>query len=192
METAVDTLSGYPPGKQRRDKRGRILPDPIPPKKRGRVPGRTTAPAAATALAVTNMVRQGINPGKAAELLGMDRSTGYRIMQRQAPDGQTPGLLSAVRDDKLAALVDNFLDKGIKMRAGKIKASDALGAGKLYADRRYPVRQENAGGPSLSFVTINLGMMAQGGADPPMLDVSPILENGPLNPQSEVSDGDGI
>jgi hypothetical protein len=155
-------------------------------------PKRKRATGTAAALAITGMVRSGIPVSKASEMLGFNPSTGYRIMQRQAGEEGTPALLSAVRDEKLAALVDNFLDKGIKMGAGKIKASDALGAGKLYADRRYPIRQENGGGPSMSFVTINLGMMAQGLADPPALDVSPIPENGPLNPQSAVFDGDGI
>ena len=130
------------------------------------------------------MVQRGISPGKAAELLGLNQATGYRIMARQTTDGQVSALLTVQRDEKLAALVDTYLDAGRKKKAKEIKASDALGAAKLYADRRYPTRSDGVGDTNVSFLTINLGLMASGSAP---LDVTPAAEM----PAPDVL-GDGI
>jgi hypothetical protein len=54
-------------------------------------------------------------------------------------------------------LVDHFLDKGLKLR--KVKGSDAIGVAKLYADRRYPVRNEVAP-VSYSFTNVDLTIFA--------------------------------
>lgn len=151
---------------------------PILRKKRNRGTGT------AAALAITAMARNGIPVSKASEMLGLNPSTGYRMMQKQAGEAGTSALLSAVRDEKLCALVDNFLDKGIKMKAGKIKASDSLGAAKLYADRRYPLKQDQNGGTQVSFVTVNIGSVAD--ASPPPLDITPPEQADP------VAVGDGI
>lgn len=152
-------------------------PNPTP-----KYPGRT-APTRkrrsagtdqAAALAVTNMVQRGISPGKAAELLGLNQATGYRIMARQTTDGQVSGLLTAQRDDKLAALVDTYLDAGRKKKPKEIKASDALGAAKLYADRRYPTRSDGAGDTNISFLTVNLGQYGLRSApEAALLDITP-------------------
>ena len=64
------------------------------------------------------------------------------------------GLLSADRDKKVARMVEHFLDKGLRMK--EIKGSDALGAAKMYADRRWPVQQAAPEGPRISFVQINV------------------------------------
>lgn len=65
------------------------------------------------------------------------------------------GLMSADRDKKVAKLVDHMLDKGVRLK--EIKGSDAIAAAKMYADRRWPTRQEQAPA-TFSFANINLNM----------------------------------
>jgi hypothetical protein len=86
----------------------------------------------------------------------MHPTTGAKILKRLKEQGEeTSAFLSVPRDEKLAKLVDHFLDKGLKLR--KVKGSDAIGAAKLYADRRYPVRSE-APLPSRTFIQTNLNI----------------------------------
>jgi hypothetical protein len=107
----------------------------------------------ATEKALRGLISTGISIPKASALLGIDSSTGYRILQRLEEQGEgIKAFLSASRDEKLEKVIDNFLDKGAKLRV--VKGSDALGAAKLYADRRYPVRQEQTPG-SVSFVKVD-------------------------------------
>jgi len=139
---------------------------------------------------------QGVQPEKAAEMLGYRPSTGW-ILENKIKERLTDGMEIApfvtVKRQKAAAGVVDKLMKGQTFgKIKEIKDSTALRAAETVLDRSHPKRSESESGPSLSFVTINLGMMAQGGADPPMLDVSPILENGPSNPPGVISDGDGI
>ena len=99
--------------------------------------------SAASDLAILNMVRAGMSAGKAAETLGMNYSSGYKAMDRMKGEGNdVPSLMSTARDEKLTKLLDTYLEKGAKIR--KIRGSDALGAAKIYADRRFPVRQEGS------------------------------------------------
>lgn len=63
------------------------------------------------------------------------------------------GIMSADRDKKVAKLLDHMLDKGVRLK--DIKGSDALNAAKMYADRRWPLRQDNTP-PVHVFVKIDL------------------------------------
>jgi len=65
------------------------------------------------------------------------------------------GLMSADRDAKVRKLIDHYLDKGIKLK--EIKGSDALGAAKLYSERRWPARSE-APAPAKTFIQTNLNI----------------------------------
>jgi len=108
----------------------------------------------ATELAFKALIRQGFNASKASAFLGMHPTTGSKILKRLQDKGeQISGLISAERDEKLGRLVDHFLDKGAKLRT--VKGSDAIAAGKLYADRRYPVRTDPAP-PSVVYSQVNL------------------------------------
>jgi hypothetical protein len=62
--------------------------------------------------------------------------------------------MSPQRDQNAGKLIDHFIDKGLKMK--KIKGSDALGAVKMYADRRWPAQQAEPPGPRVSFIQINV------------------------------------
>ena len=107
-------------------------------------------------LAFLSLITSGIKPSKASEMLGFSPGTGSRIAARLREQGnEIPTLMSASRDEKLLKMIDNFLDQGAKMR--KIRGSDAIGVAKLYADRRYPVKQE-AGGDSFSFVKVDISV----------------------------------
>jgi len=89
------------------------------------------------------------------------------------------GLLSADRDKKVAKLIDHFIGKGLRMQ--EIKGSDALGAVKMYADRRWPVRTE-AAPPSRSFVVTNLNIFLPDSQpapqDAPVDTTCSVLEDG--------------
>ena len=52
------------------------------------------------------------------------------------------GLMSADRDAKVVKLIDHMIEKGARLK--EIKGSDAISAAKMYADRRWPVHQDNA------------------------------------------------
>ena len=97
---------------------------------------------------------KGFSVRKAAAFMGISPTTAQKAMTRLREQGEdVRGLLSPQRDEKLGRLVDHFLDKGVKLRA--VKGSDALGAAKIYADRRYPAR-EAPRPESYSFVQINI------------------------------------
>jgi hypothetical protein len=89
------------------------------------------------------------------------------------------GLLSADRDKKVAKLVDHLLDKGMRLK--EIKGSDALGAMKMYADRRWPVRTESAP-PSRTFIQTNLNIFLPDSQptpqDAPIDTTCSVLEDG--------------
>ncbi len=95
-------------------------------------------------------------------MLGLSKSQGTKIAQRLERQGDdVSGLITAARDEKLKAVIDNFMGKGAKLK--KIKGSDALGAAKLYADRRYPVRQEGDSGKT-TLIQVNLNVLGAPGA----------------------------
>jgi hypothetical protein len=65
------------------------------------------------------------------------------------------GLMSADRDAKVVKLIDHMITKGTKLK--EIKGSDAINAAKMYADRRWPVRQEHLPA-SFTFTNVNLNV----------------------------------
>jgi hypothetical protein len=89
--------------------------------------------------------------------------------------------LSADRDKKVAKLIDHFIGKGLRMQ--EIKGSDALGAVKMYADRRWPIRTE-AAPPSRSFVVTNLNIFLPD-SQPAAVDVTPTTTRGVLEDGKE-------
>ena len=161
METAVDTSAASPPAK-------RTIPGP-------RKPRKTNAVQQAMDVSFKALISQGIPKSRAAKILGLSETAGYKIAKRlQAKGEDVSGLLSAEGDEKLKTLVYRMMDKGAKIR--KIKGSDAIGAAKLYADRRFPIRQESGGDTNISFTVVNLNSSpAPGPENPPNreIDVSP-------------------
>lgn len=112
--------------------------------------------------AIKALMAKGFSVRKAAEFMGISPTTAQKAMTRLREQGElTSGLVSVARDEKLGKLVDNFLDRGVKMK--KIKGSDAIGVAKLYADRRYPVRQDSAP-PPRTFINVDLSVFLN---DPP-------------------------
>jgi len=111
------------------------------------------------------MIQQGSSVRKIAAALNISPNTVQRVrsdMKALLPaEDQKSGLLCLQRDENTAKLIDHFIDKGLKMK--KIKGSDALGAVKMYADRRWPVRSE-APPPVQLFVDVNLDVFRP---DPP-------------------------
>jgi hypothetical protein len=105
------------------------------------------------------MIMQGSSVRKIAAALHISTSVVQRVRNEmkalQGTEDLKSGLLSPDRDEKLGKLVDHFLDKGVKLR--KVKGSDAIAAGKLYADRRWPARSE-APPPAQLFVHVDLSI----------------------------------
>ena len=126
-----------------------------PPKRKAGRPVKNIA----SDLAIRQMLANGVPPGITADILGMSPSTISRVKARLAEQGQDiRPLLTPVRDEKIGKFVDRFMDAGIKMSTKKIKGSDALGAAKLYADRRYPVRAPDGGGGSVTYTEVNISL----------------------------------
>jgi len=100
---------------------------------------------------------KGITQEQAALMIGIHPSSAWRYEKRLKAEAGDQDLIrplvSAARDEKLGRLVDHFLDKGVKLRS--VKGSDAIAAGKLYADRRYPARTADPT-PAISFTQVNL------------------------------------
>lgn len=110
----------------------------------------------ATDLTVKALLAKGASIRKVAEVLGCSPTTIQRIKDRLSAQGEDlkSGLLSPARDENAGKLIDHFIGKGLKMK--QIKGSDALGAVKMYADRRWPAQQAAPPGPRISFVQINV------------------------------------
>jgi len=106
---------------------------------------------------VAQMVAAGVPRSRAAELLGLDGSTGTRIMQRiQGERKGISDLVSPPMDTKLINLLGNYMERGVKIK--KIRGSDALGAAKIYADRRYPILRQDAPKPAFQFVKVDISI----------------------------------
>lgn len=84
------------------------------------------------------------------------------------------GLMSADRDVKVAKLMDHMLDKGIRLK--EVKGSDAISAAKMYADRRWPLRQDSAPA-SFTFTNVNLSLFLPDPLDSAQ-DVTPTTTGG--------------
>ena len=110
-------------------------------------------------LTIKAMLLQGTSIRKIAAALHVSPGTVQTIKRRiqtQAPDAEDlkSGLMSPQRDANAGKLIDHFIGKGLKMK--KIKGSDALGAVKMYAERRWPAQQAAPPGPRVSFVHVNI------------------------------------
>ena len=130
--------------------------DAVPTRKVVRKP----AAKLAQDLAYKALRSKGLTQEAAAKLIGIHPSSASRYEKRLKDEAAAAGqqdpiqpLVSAARDEKLVRLVDHFLDKGAKLRS--VKGSDALGAAKLYADRRYPARSAETP-PAVNFTQVNL------------------------------------
>ena len=135
---------------------------------------------------------QGMQPEKAAETLGYKASTGWileRKLKEKLPDGMEIAPFVTVKRQKTAAGVVDKLMRGQTFgKIKEIKDSTALRAAETVLDRAHPKQSEGSGGPSVSFISINLGLMASGSApDVAPLDVTPDAEM----PAPDVL-GDGI
>lgn len=128
-----------------------------PPQRRGK---RKVSPVRiAIETTIKAMIQQGASARKIAEALSISANTVQRVRNEmralQAASGdQKSGLLSPQRDANAGKLIDHFIGKGLKMK--KIKGSDALGAVKMYAERRWPAQQAAPPGPRVSFVHVNI------------------------------------
>jgi len=116
--------------------------------------------AQAADLTIKAMLLQGGSLRKIAAALHVSPTTVLAVKKRmlaQAPDAEDlkSSLMSSQRDQNAGKLIDHFIGKGLKMK--KIKGSDALGAVKMYADRRWPVRSE-APPPARTFIQTNLNV----------------------------------
>lgn len=128
--------------------------------------------------AIKALMAKGFSVRKTAKFMGISPSTAQKAMTRLRAQGEeTSGLVSVARDEKLGKLVDHYLDKGIKLR--NVKGSDALGAAKMYADRRWPVRAE-AAPPSRTFVVSNLNIFLPDSQPAPReIDLEPVADEKP-------------
>lgn len=125
--------------------------------------------------AIKALMAKGFSVRRAAKFLGISPTTAQKAMTRLREQGELiSGLMSVERDEKLGKLVDHYLDKGIKLR--NVKGSDALGVAKLYADRRYPVRNDSAP-VSYSFTKVDLNQFLPDAQPAP----GEIVEPGPVN-----------
>jgi len=139
-------------------------------------------------LAFKALRAQGVTQAAAAKALGLAPESGYRLERRlketAAASGQEDpiqALGSRQRDEKTAQVIDHFLDAGARMPRSKIKGSDVTTTLKLYADRRWPSRSEQAPSNVIT-TTVNLIEIR----DPqPALDVTPTPTGGiqALEPQ---------
>jgi hypothetical protein len=137
----------------------------------------------ATDLTVKTLLAKGGSIRQVAAVLGCSPTTIQRIKDRLSAQGEDlkSGLMSPVRDENAGKLIDHFIGKGLKMRT--VKGSDALGAVKMYADRRWPVRTE-AAPPSRSFVVTNLNIFLPD-SQPAAVDVTPTTTRGVLEDGKE-------
>jgi len=123
------------------------------------------------------MLEQGSSIRDVAKALHLGVMTVQRAKARliatdPGAEGLKSGLLSPQRDENAGKLIDHFISKGLKMK--QIKGSDALGAVKMYADRRWPTQQAAPGGPPVSFVQINIeSVRLNDNPEPGTLDVTP-------------------
>ena len=139
-----------------------ITPETFPEKRKP----RRAAKHIVTEETIRQLTAQGLGTNKIAEILGMAPDNVSRHKTRMRERGEDlPALVSAVRNEKLGLVVDKFLDAGAK-KSLKIRASDVLGAAKLYADRSHPVRRgEDPDGP-VSFTQVNFNVTVNQGANP--------------------------
>ena len=147
------------------------------PQPRRKVKSRNVARTAVD-IAYKALRSRGITQAAAAQALGMHPTSGARIERRlreeEGENSLIQALGSAARDEKTIQVIDHFLDAGAKLPRSRIKGSDITTAVKLYADRRWPAKSDQAP-PSINFTTVNLIEIR----DPqPALDVTPTPTGG--------------
>ncbi len=108
---------------------------------------------------VRAMILQGSSVRATAQALCISPNTVQRVrneLKELVPEGENlkSGLITPFRDERMGALIDHFVSKGLTLK--KVKGSDALGAMKVYADRRWPTHQDNAP-PVINFINVDLG-----------------------------------
>lgn len=142
-----------------------------PTKTKGR---RKNAAQMAQELAYKTLRKQGITQREAAKTLGLHPGSGCRIEARIKDEDQINGLLSPELDGLSVEVLHNFLKQGSKMK--KIRGSDALGAVKVYSDRRWPTKNDQPP-TSISFTEINICEVRIDPSNPQSIDITP--DNGP-------------
>ncbi len=123
---------------------------------------------------------EGYSTTKSAEAIGYAPSYGEVIdgkikefEARKADSGTSVGFLTEKRINRAAGVVDKLM-RGVTFGEIKeIKDSTVLRAAETVLDRSHPKRSESESGPSVSFVTINLGFLASQATDPVSVDITP-------------------
>ncbi|MCK9361889.1 hypothetical protein M0Q28_06765 [Patescibacteria group bacterium] len=140
---------------------------------------------------------QGFTIEQAAKTLGYALSTGKTIdanlkafERKAAESGVSMGFLTEKRINRAAGVVDKLM-RGVTFGEIKeIKDSTVLRAAETVLDRSHPKRSESSSGPSISFVTVNLGQYGPSAPDPvPILDISPSKQGDTDEGQGFISDG---
>jgi hypothetical protein len=122
------------------------------------------------------MINQGLSVRATAAALGISHTTVQRVRDTMKEDQTlTNGLMSPELDGLSAEVLHNFMRQGAKMK--KVRGSDALGAVKVYADRRWPTKQDQAP-QSISFTQINIGQYAPQNPPTEEIEVNPAPDMG--------------
>ena len=156
---------------------------------------------------VFKMLRmEGYSVPKAAEAIGYSAGYGETIDRKikefetkKAENGASVGFLTDKRIKRAGVVVDKLMNGQVFGSIKEIKDSTALRAAETVLDRQYPKQSEHV--PlSLSFVQVNLSVLASGSGAIPVLaglggsivELEAIPGNGPSNPPDAGFAGDGI
>ena len=128
------------------------------------------------------LVENGIDKRQAALILGYKPKSAYEIEKRLEKKGKRIEVTTDRMVRKAVKGLKNCIDGKPWGDIKEIKDSTALAAINTVLDRSHPKQSDSDERPSLSFVTINLGVMAQGLTDPALaglstpVDVTPRLD----------------
>lgn len=134
---------------------------------------------------------------KAAATLGYAESTGRYIegklaefARKKAVSGASGSFLTLKRIERAAGVVDKLMRAKVFGDIKEIKDSTVLRAAECVLDRSDPKRSESSSGPSISFVTVNLGQYGPPPPDPvPILDITPSKQGDTDEVSGFISDG---
>lgn len=166
-----------------------------PPSPPGQTPRWFESPEKTEKYTAFQLLReQGFSPEKSAEMIGYAPATGWAIERKlkafRAESGAPVGFLTDKRIKRAGAVVDKFMRGETFGNIKEIKDSTVLRAAETVLDRSHPKRADSDERPSVSFVTINLGMMALSGADPgPSVDITPSVQGDTPSLDGFISDG---
>ena len=146
------------------------------------------------------LVENGIDKRQAALILGYKPRSAYEIEKRIEKKGKRIEVTTDRMVRKAVKGLKNCIDGKPWGEIKEIKDSTALAAINTVLDRSHPKRPDSDERPNVSFVTVNLGFLAAGGAPDPLgagvegrtVDISSRGENGVSNPPTAIFDGDGI